>query len=797
MAVAQLPEVDHVSQERRAPSFARRVFYTALRFIAVLLLGAVCAGSWYLGKKGFGRTTRQRVVTELHKHGVEASIRRLTLDPFRGLVARDVRIFDYHDRNYTIAEISRVALDVNYAKLWQGKEFLNALDVRNARVTLPLPKNAPPNAVHPQVTTLNAHIYFPPEQIYVSQAEGTFGGVRISATGQLIRRADHQPSKELTEEERQRRLELLLRVHSELSIIRASSPPKLQVKFSGDLAQLENAHVEASLRADRLQRGNYEARQLIIAGDFSGQSLTISQCEWNDRLGRLTASGVWRREPGTVEFRAQGNLDVRILLESFGADRFLHDFEFPAAPRIDVQGSAHFSPTTTLTWQALGHVQADRFSYRGVPFLSGSAEFSSDGTRSIVRDLRVQHASGQLTGRVFDAPGDFRLDFASSIDANALRGFAPADMREFVSEWEWPHAPVLQVSIRGPGRNPETWSGDGKLQVDRGRFRKIAFNSASSDFHFNDGAVTYENLHVVRDEGVASGTFVYDFKHHETRLTNVRSTLRPIDAIFWVDPTMYKAVLPYKFHKPPTVVVNGVYQFHGGKNTRLEVNVDAPSGVDYFFLGKTLNFNRISAKLIFTDDRLQIAQLDSTIFGGSAHASADISLARNDKHYQAKAAVEHINFPAFTDLYFKYKSANGQLDGNMEWTGTSDVARTMVGSGKVVLRNGDVLAIPVFGPLSDLLHAIFAGKAGYSVARDASATFTMRNGVIHTNDMKISGKIFSLRGDGDIHFGDDRLDLNVRVAPEGPASLLSPIYKIFEYKGEGSLGKPNWHAKNF
>ena len=31
-----------------------------------------------------------------------------------------------------------------------------------------------------------------------------------------------------------------------------------------------------------------------------------------------------------------------------------------------------------------------------------------------------------------------------------LVSLAPADMREFVNDWDWPHASNLQLSIRGP-----------------------------------------------------------------------------------------------------------------------------------------------------------------------------------------------------------------------------------------------------------------------------------------------------------------------------------------------------------
>jgi len=81
---------------------------------AILIFGST---GWYLAKRGFGRQWRYRVVEELHKRGVEASVGRLTLDPFRGLVAKNVRIFDYKNRENTLVLISEISLDINYAAL--------------------------------------------------------------------------------------------------------------------------------------------------------------------------------------------------------------------------------------------------------------------------------------------------------------------------------------------------------------------------------------------------------------------------------------------------------------------------------------------------------------------------------------------------------------------------------------------------------------------------------------------------------------------------------------------------------
>ena len=204
-----------VRKQVRRSTLARRVAAILTRlliFVAILIFGS---SGWYLAKRGFGRQWRYRVVEELHKRGVEASVGRLTLDPFRGLVAKNVRIFDYKNRENTLALISEISLDINYAAFIHHEPFLNALDVRNAQITLPL-TGIGGNTGKAQLNDFRAHVYFPPEQIYVSQAEGIFCGIRISATGQLIKRANYQPSPPLSQEEWQKRLSILRRVVSEL-----------------------------------------------------------------------------------------------------------------------------------------------------------------------------------------------------------------------------------------------------------------------------------------------------------------------------------------------------------------------------------------------------------------------------------------------------------------------------------------------------------------------------------------------------------------------------------------------------
>ncbi len=189
-------------------TWRRQIAASGRRLVFLALLALLGWGGWYLANKGFGRQWRTKVVEELQKRGIDASVRRLTLDPFRGLVAQDVRIYDSRNREKPLAVISEIALDINYAALLHRQPFLNAIDVRNADLTFPNP-TADPNAPKAQLSQFRAHVYFPPEQIFVSQADGIFCGIHISATGQLIKREDYKPARVVSEEEWRQRMELV------------------------------------------------------------------------------------------------------------------------------------------------------------------------------------------------------------------------------------------------------------------------------------------------------------------------------------------------------------------------------------------------------------------------------------------------------------------------------------------------------------------------------------------------------------------------------------------------------------
>ena len=121
------------------------------------------------------------------------------------------------------------------------------------------------------------------------------------------------------------------------------------------------------------------------------------------------------------------------------------------------------------------------------------------------------------------------------------------------------------------------------------------------------------------------------------------------------------------------------------------------------------------------------------------------------------------------------------------------------GSGAAQLTDGDVFAIPVMGPISRLVSGVMdRPTAGYSIATDAHATFTIERGIVRSDDFVALTPGFVLRASGSIDSVEDVLDIDAEMNARGPLRLVGwPLSKLLKYKGEGSLSDPQWRAVNF
>jgi hypothetical protein len=280
-------------------------------------------------------------------------------------------------------------------------------------------------------------------------------------------------------------------------------------------------------------------------------------------------------------------------------------------------------------------------------------------------------------------------------------------------------------------------------------------------------------------------------------LKGIKTRLKPVDVLEWINPQIAKSAEPYLFvRQAPNVLVNGVVDLRpSGPETRLLLDVDAVEGMDYVFLDRKLSSPKVSGRLLFTSRDLKITGLDAVLFGGHVVGDATISLLLKQPGHKAQIRFDRVDFSNLTKLYFGYEGSKGFMDGLYEFTGAGSEGRTMKGTGWLKISDGNVFAIPFLGPFSSILNGIVPGM-GMDVARWGEASFQVEQGVIRTESLQVVGNGFTMFGKGKLFFLEDAMDFSMRVNAQGiPGVLLFPVSKLFEYVADEKLSKPKWRPK--
>lgn len=770
----------------------RRFLFRSFQLLLVLLLAFAGWSGWYASSHGFTRRWRGLVSRELRQRGVDVYVHRLTLDPFHGLVAREVRVMDSAHPDKVFAVIDRATLDINYGNLWRGGLALNAVELRNADLSLPLDPDDP-DSERIEISRLNARLLLPPHEWYLSEADAMVCGVRISARGRLInpealRSPESKKENPANREGLSALMEQLRSLHSE------AGPPRVEIAFNGDLADPRSIFAEATVWGQQIRRGSYRIQNAFAALTFRNGVLDLKRCVISDTRGALEASGSCDTSTGAATLQVRSTLDLQALAHSLPVPHLLDEWVFYSPPLIEF--SAEGNVNAPAAAKVIGRVALDKFAAKSAVFDSAGAEFSWADGRWYLRNAALRNRTGELSLNALCTPGDFRAALRSTLNPNTLRPFFSGKAAEMLGEIDFAQAPTLDLRVTGAAPDIAQCSARGEIRLGRTRIRGAPLNAARAKIAFQNKTLSYEDFRVERDEGAATGAlFSYDFGRHEVRLKDVRAKLRPFDVMTWIDRELAGHVAPYRFKAAPSVVVNGVVGTENARDTRLELLVDAPGGMDYVFLKKTLSFPKISGKLLFVGRELRLSDLAASLYGGRLRGGAEISLARETPGYTARVAAENVDFASVTKLYFNYESSHGLLNGGFDFRGKNSDARTLSGRGDVSVVEGNVFAIPVLGPFSAILNSIVPGM-GYNVAHRASCSFEMRDGAITTRDFVVKGQGFSMIGDGTLFFVDDKMDFNIRLNAQGlPGVLLFPVSKLFEYTSDGSLSKPAWRLK--
>lgn len=772
-----------------------------LQIVLVLLLVLSGATMWYLYRKGFSKSWREWLVDELRTRGFEVSFSKVIVEPFRGLVAKDVTVFQNSDRKRVVAKVDEVVVEANYAHAMRGEPFLNALTLVDASLEFPLDARRP-DGPSVKIEKLSTRLHLPPKQLLVARLEAEVFGIKVQAAGQLANpfftKASPAGPKSTPGESP------WVRLCEELRNIQHEGPaPELRVRFSGDMSTPSSLVVEADFRGEKLRRGAYRLESLVASGVWQNQSLVISQFDARDVVGRLQLFASYQATKGQAECRLLSGMNLPALLRATGITDF-GDFKFESVPELELTVKATLPDKgRPFSYETLGHVRIGRCEYGGAPLRRVNANFAWNGKSWALRDAQILHANGgelQLDAQqsfASDGVGDFRLGLRSSLNPETLAPLLEAKFKEGakkLAQFKFTEAPKISLSARGP--SPLDCSASGELTLGRSSYRGVEALGARANLRYNGRVLNIDDFLLKRSEGVGGGNIAFDFKDGTCLIKHVRCALYPMEAALWIDADLVGDIRPYRLSKvPPNLLINGVVDMRKPPvRTDLDITLNAPL-LEYTFCGKELRFNDVTGKLGFAKGRMKMTDIRAELFNGTVKGDADISLLKSKPGHAARLEFAGVDFTKLTKLYFDYDESQGKMNGHFDFTGAGDDGRLMKGKGELTITDGHVFAIPFLGPFSEILNKLVPGM-GYQKARKATATFDVAEGTLETKDFVIEGKGFSMIGDGKIGFLDDRLDFDMRLNAQGlPGVLLFPVSKLLEYETRGKFSKPAWHAK--
>lgn len=835
----------------------------------------VLAGAVYLSTASFRERWHGFVIGELARHGVHLDFASLTINPFGGLVAREVRVFNEAERRHLIAAMDRLNLDVDFGTLIEGRVQIDALELLHTSLALPLDPERPDLAVV-ELNDLSARAFLEDNQLNIRHAQGVLAGVRINISGTLElpeeREKKDQPNASALErlkvmrqhrEQIQRGLEWLAR-------FKAPQAPDLRIHVAGALNRPDELQAELTFQAQGLAFEDYVWKELVAEAEYDGGFIDLKRLHLSDHLGSLDATATWRMGADQVRFRLTSSADLPGLARAFFSSDQLREVVFYEAPQLALEGRLFVGKDKQegfIPAEVTGRLDCGRFGSRGEIFNALSLNLGATPNGLFVRDALLRHKTGTLALNLMNhREQGFKYDLRLRMDPNAFLPFLQMPKtREIIQRFEFDEQSFIDVRMSCAGQTPNLREcpSSGHGVVRNFRYKGVHLESAEMDLALHGDIQNYSNIRVQRPDGPATAEFVFvDDDAKWLRLVNVHSEADIAGIVQAFNPKTADAISRYRFSAGTEATINGTIgyknnpQFNdykiafnnpvGGAHYMLwneDYPITAPDG-DIHIKGSILNFDirgrlfgdtlhakgdvnleqqansynvTVNAgrfpysvfgkKLSFEDVKAVVHSLDGTtrfdiaadVLGGGMTLKGSLNENRELRPYDGELRLSNISFQRFAQVYSPGNESVGDITGHFKFTGRMNDWQALKGAGVLIIVNGNLLALPVIGPLTPVIGALLPPPIkGYNIAKKADCTFEIADGFIVTKNIDAESSAFRILSSGNIDFIRDDIDFNAEVSVRGIAGLvLFPVTKLLAYKGSGTVGNARWTPRIF
>jgi len=571
------------------------------RVFKLCVASALLGGMVYAGSDAFSRHWREFIVGQLAERGLHLEVGRLLLNPFGGLIAREVRVFTGEDRLHVLASVDKLNLDFDYGKLLDKMFVVDGLELNHASVSLPVND---PNGGETmiQLEDLSARAFLRKGVLEIRQAKGTLSGIQLSITGMLTlpgKKEDEVPKLKVDSLSMTQQIQLINSHHRRiqrgvdwLNRFKFDSAPQIRLEVNGDLDRPAELAARLFFEASGLRYDSYVCEELLAEAEFNAGLIDLTRLIIKDSTGQVNASATWRMGTPDLRFQMTSSADLPGLAQAFLSSDNLREIVFYGTPHLALNGVWYVDGPLSQgkrPVQVTGRLDCGRFSTRGAVFNGLEANIGVAPEGVYIRDLLLRHETGTLTAQALSHETEgFRYRAVLRMDPNAFLPFAQMrQTREIISRFQFNPESNIYFEVEGAGPKPDLQIclNKGRGDIRNFRYRGVDIVQMVADVEFQGPIQHYRNARIVRAEGSGEATHVHVNDDEKwVRLDGIRAKMDAVAVTSCFAPKAAEQIAKYRLPNTTAVEMNGVIYIKEPTKNDFSVKFKHPTGTGRYTL---------------------------------------------------------------------------------------------------------------------------------------------------------------------------------------------------------------------
>lgn len=793
----------------------KNLVITALVLAVIGLIG----GLVYLNQIGFPGHYGDWVRAELSERDVEVEFDSLRFSPRKGLIATNAKFFAHKEDITPALTANYISIDIDKSLAIRGQFELREIFISGGNAMLEMEDSQESLAAE----KINAEIFLQEDgNIRIRKAEFLVEGCAVKLDADL-----KLPTKKETTEPGPRNDQVLRAILRELELwkIPADQPPKISLQLRGDLNDPARIRTEFKIEANDLVRNNYALGTIVLHGELRDELATVEKILLADDSGEAEGKADWNLRQRKGRFELSSSIDIKNFLKTCFDVEVIGDLDSEDPPFLQVQGEVIQRDDQSFTVNTSGFAELGPFHFLEYPYESLSSQFSWRDGDLYLQDLEVSAEEHSLRGDLLMKGNLIQYRVKSDLPLTAFSPFIKKDSPtdKIIERFKFEKDSTLSVDLEGHMNRIhfKDVSATGSIQSTKLSYRGISLHELSSDFVINPEKIEFTSIQTQLDdreeearlrfggapsEPILTDRIQVDLKTRITYISNLRGTFWPTPIIRAFAPKTAAHLLKnYRFNHPPSLSLTGAFTGYKDRpeDTHFVIALRSSGETGYPFLGKTLPVKDLRADITMKGRDLKIERLAFASLKGLAAGQVNVQVQPNQKTtYQGDIRWNQISFPELSKVYKFDEVEKGTLTGRIQFRGTGGDIRKFNAKGGLELKAGNLVALPVLGPLSPLMAGVLGDKRmGYERAKNASAHFEIDKGIWKTEDLQAFSENITLTGNGWIDLDTKKMDMTVRANVRGLLGVvaipLSPFKGLLQFRGTGLFTDSEWKAAAF